>query len=88
MASSKPPTLLNLPVELRIQIYRAVFEGSRVIFKPRSRRDKTRSVRQGQSDAFTTTNQWPILLTCRQCYNEGREVRTLELLPRAAHMIF
>lgn len=64
--------LLNLPAELRIQIYENVFSGSQVVFKPSTRKDRSRGVRKGQSNAFTTTNQWQLLLTCRQCYYEGR----------------
>lgn len=71
-AEPKASLFLELPAELRIQIYRDIFRGSRVIFNPRRRKDKTKGIRKGQHDVFYTTSQWLILLTCRQCYYEGR----------------
>ncbi|CAJ2512569.1 Uu.00g055840.m01.CDS01 [Anthostomella pinea] len=68
------PTFLGIPVELRLRIYGYVFAGSRVTFTPARRRDTNKPVEKAQSDAFTTEGHVDVLLTCKQCYSEGRTI--------------
>lgn len=66
-------TFLNLPPELRVQIYRHIFQGSKIWVghlweKPKLWRGERWSVR------FHSNRHWPMLFTCRSCYDEARHL--------------
>ncbi|KAH9994900.1 hypothetical protein F4779DRAFT_607866 [Xylariaceae sp. FL0662B] len=64
---------LAIPPELRLLIYRNVFQGSSVGLIHRQRNSEgSGPVADGQpSETFVTSDYPSILLTCKQCYNEG-----------------
>ncbi len=72
MATSGPPfavsPFLALPAEIRLRIYKLVFEGNEVTV--RATRVTTRSFAPSRSPSF----RYQILLACRQCNNEARQV--------------
>lgn len=56
-------TLLNIPAELRFNIYRLVFKNSWICF------DTAKYI----NNQLTCSYQWPLLLTCKKIYFEARE---------------
>ncbi|KAK6370010.1 hypothetical protein LTR64_005250 [Lithohypha guttulata] len=66
------PGLLTIAPELRLRICKYVFSGSKIFFYPTDRADPKRAVVRGQHDAFTVSDHWHLLLTCRLLYLEAR----------------
>lgn len=83
VAMDAPPQcmlLRVLPRELRDMVYHFTFEGARVVVGPDYRRDTGMIVDWGHEfDAFRTSDQWQLLVTCRQAYEEGRAVFCAEM---------
>ncbi|ROW10904.1 hypothetical protein VPNG_05369 [Cytospora leucostoma] len=79
-APPKCMLLKVLPRELRDMIYHLTFEGARVVVGPDYRRDTGIIIDWGHEfDAFRTSDQWQLLLTCRQAYEEGRPIFCAEM---------
>ncbi|KAK7745525.1 hypothetical protein SLS53_003025 [Cytospora paraplurivora] len=83
VAMDAPPKcmlLKVLPRELRDMVYHFTFEGARVVVGPDYRRDPGIIIDWGHEfDAFRTSDQWQLLLTCHQAYEEGRPIFCAEM---------
>lgn len=76
-----PSAFLNLAPELRLQIYSHVFRDSKiwVDVEPETTGDLTLELvlwwqRKRRRAKFESNERWPILLTCKACYQEARQL--------------
>lgn len=69
---SHTPTFLSLPPELRLEIYKYLFRGSKVWVVDPKQPDFWKGKRR--SDNFNSNRHWMILLTCKLCFAEASQL--------------